>query len=156
MTMVLGPTSLSLAAPFSSDLITYANFTVTRMPNSGVEDVGKVAKIKPSKEFVWREKMAFSYRVRREKLKGKHTSLVRARASAPAAPESLARMLSTPLARCATHLRRGAILCGFGTLRLRTCAGWHAKTERAPFSRHPCSQDILDMRCKKKADRMCM
>ena len=86
MTMVLGPTSLSLAAPFSSDLITYANFTVTRMPNSGVEDVGKVAKIKPSKEFVWREKMAFSYRVRREKLTGKHTSLVRTRALGPGGP----------------------------------------------------------------------
>jgi len=93
VTMVLGPTAMSLSAPFAADVVTHTRFTVTSMPRGPDGEASAGVRVKAdsdARELVWREKVGFGYRMRREKIKKTST------------------------------------------------------------------QDLLDLRCKKKADRMCM
>lgn len=72
VTMVLGPTSMALSAPFASDVVTHSDFVVTNMPRTAdgkeVKGAGKRVKDSGTREFVWREKTGMTYKIHREKI----------------------------------------------------------------------------------------
>lgn len=72
VTMVLGPTSMALSAPFAADVVTHSDFVVTNMPRTadGKEvNPGKRVKDSGTREFIWREKTGMTYKIHREKIK---------------------------------------------------------------------------------------
>jgi hypothetical protein len=73
------------SAPFTSDIITNSDFTITRLPR-GAADAGVKLKVSGrSKELVWREVHGFGYKIHKEKVK-KSGALVRPSLCTPAPP----------------------------------------------------------------------
>ena len=60
VTMVLGPTAMSLSAPFAADVVTHTRFTVTSMPRGpdGQASAGVRVKATRTPASVWREKVS--------------------------------------------------------------------------------------------------